>query len=101
MGTALRSGAARPMYWRFLLTPSWHSARRESYHFIDAKMTEHPEDGAGGTTRRQESFLDLLLARYPTGRPADISLSAFKDELLTYIMCVLSYSFWSSHSSDS
>ncbi|KAJ7096189.1 cytochrome P450 [Mycena epipterygia] len=81
MGSALRSGAAKLMYLRLNLSPAWRSARSESYRFLDNKLGEHP-DHAGG----HDSFLDRLSARYPGGRHEGVSLSAFKDELMTYIM---------------
>jgi hypothetical protein len=91
MGIALRSGAAGVTYWGLRLNPYWHSARRDTYHFIDTKLARHLTKNDVTNLKRQESFLDLLRARYPTGLPEGVSIPGLRDELLTYIMCVVSY----------
>ncbi|KAJ7213161.1 cytochrome P450 [Mycena pura] len=81
MGSALQSGAPRLVYWRFSLSPAWRAARRASYGFIDDKLKEHAREPS-----THESFLAQLSARYSTGRPEAVKLSAFKDEIMTYII---------------
>ncbi|KAJ7721718.1 cytochrome P450 [Mycena maculata] len=83
MGKALASGSAQLVYFRLNLTPSWRSARRGSYRFVAAKLGEHQEHGNAGP---QDSYLDRLSARYPGGRPKDVSPTGFQDEILTYIV---------------
>ncbi|KAJ6577341.1 cytochrome P450 [Mycena capillaripes] len=89
MGKALRSGAARLVYFRLKLSPSWLSARRQSHRFVAGKLQEHLQEREKGTkTGREEAFLERLSARYHSsgGRPEDVSPSAFRDELVTYII---------------